>query len=61
MNSKMINEINVKVFSNYNDIAAFLGKLEDEKQKVQRLLELEEKRFEWLSDKLLSGEYTIED
>lgn len=44
-----------------NNIIKFLDNLENEKSKVEKLLELEEKRFEWLSDKLLSGEYIIED
>jgi len=39
----------------------FLKKLDLEKEKVEKLLKLEEQRFEWLSDKLLSGEYVIED
>lgn len=43
-----------------NNIIKFLDNLENEKSKVEKLLELEEKRFEWLSDKLLSGEYIIE-
>lgn len=44
-----------------NKILVFLDKLNDEKEKVEKLLKLEEQRFEWLSDKLLSGEYIIED
>lgn len=44
-----------------NKIIKFLDNLENEKSKVEKLLKLEEKRFEWLSDKLLSGEYIIED
>lgn len=44
-----------------NTILVFLDKLKDEKEKVEKLLKLEEQRFEWLSDKLLSGEYIIED
>lgn len=43
------------------DIVDYLDKLNDEKEKVEKLLKLEEQRFEWLSDKLLSGEYIIED
>lgn len=49
---------------NSNDIDLILNslnKLDDEKLKVEKLLKLEEQRFEWLSDKLLSGEYIIED
>lgn len=46
---------------NQNKIAHFLEKLEFEKEKIEKLLSLEEQRFEWLSDKLLSGEYIIED
>lgn len=44
-----------------NKILVFLDKLNDEKEKVEKLLKLEQQRFEWLSDKLLSGEYIIED
>lgn len=44
-----------------NTILVFLDKLKDEKEKVEKLLKLEEQRFEWLSDMLLSGEYIIED
>lgn len=43
------------------DIVDYLDNLNDEKEKVEKLLKLEEQRFEWLSDKLLSGEYIIED
>lgn len=43
------------------DIVEYLDKLSNEKEKVEKLLKLEEQRFEWLSDKLLSGEYIIED
>jgi type I restriction enzyme S subunit len=43
------------------DIVDYLDNLNDEKEKIEKLLKLEEQRFEWLSDKLLSGEYIIED
>lgn len=43
------------------DIVDYLDNLNDEKEKVEKLLKLEEQRFDWLSDKLLSGEYIIED
>lgn len=43
------------------DIVEYLDKLNEEKEKIEKLLKLEEQRFEWLSDKLLSGEYIIED
>lgn len=45
----------------YKEIMLFINKTNEEKEKVEKLLKLEEQRFEWLSDKLLSGEYIIED
>lgn len=55
-------ELNIFEDSNYqNEIVKFLDNLYDEKEKIVKLLELEKQRFEWLSDKLLSGEYIIED
>lgn len=51
----------IKIIKNYEDCETFLKNLDLEKEKVEKLLKLEEKRFEWLSDKLLSGEYIIED
>lgn len=44
-----------------NSIVKVLEKLDKEKHKIQKLLEKEQKRFEWLSDALLSGEYQIVD
>lgn len=64
LSKKQFKNLEIDIFENIdyqNNIVKFLDKLEDEKSKVERLLELEEKRFEWLSDKLLSGEYVIED
>lgn len=55
-----IKNIEIPIFDN-NEIELFLKKLDLEKEKIEKLLSLEEKRFEWLSDKLLSGEYIIED
>ncbi len=51
----------IDIIKNLLPVEKFLKKLDEEKSKVEKLLELEEKRFEWLSDKLLSGEYIIED
>jgi len=51
----------INIVENNLSVEVFLKKLDSEKSKVEKLLELEEKRFEWLSDKLLSGEYIIED
>lgn len=45
----------------YKEIMLFINKTNEEKEKVEKLLKLEEQRFKWLSDKLLSGEYIIED
>lgn len=61
LNTKQINDIDIKIFKNNHEIAEFLNKLQKEKEKVEKILKLEEKRFEWLSDMLLSGEYIIED
>lgn len=55
-----IKNIEIPIFDN-NEIELFLKKLDLEKEKIEKLLSLEEQRFEWLSDKLLSGEYIIED
>lgn len=51
----------INIVENNLSVEVFLKKLDSEKSKVEKLLELEEKRFEWLSDTLLSGEYIIED
>lgn len=61
LNTKQINNLDLKVFQDYSEITMFLDKLDEEKEKIEKLLKLEEQRFEWLSDKLLSGEYIIED
>lgn len=71
-NGGVIQNLNLTTLSNFDinvpssmtyqkEIVTFLDNLEIEKEKVERLLKLEEQRFEWLSDKLLSGEYIIED
>lgn len=41
-------------------IVSYLNFLNKEKEKLDKLLEKETKQFEWLSEKLLSGEYIIE-
>lgn len=51
----------IEIVKDTSNVESFLKKLDNEKEKVERLLKLEEQRFEWLSDKLLSGEYIIED
>lgn len=71
-NGGAIQNLNLTTLSNFKimlpdsisyqqEVANFLDKLNDEKEKIEKLLKLEEQRFEWLSDKLLSGEYIIED
>lgn len=55
-----IKNIEIPLVTN-NEIEIYLKKLDLEKEKVEKLLKLEEQRFEWLSDKLLSGEYIIEE
>lgn len=70
-NNGVIQNLNLETLSNFKimlpmnisyqkNISNFLDNLENEKEKVEKLLKLEEQRFEWLSDKLLSGEYVIE-
>ena len=61
VSSNYFQDIEIKISDNYKEVYEFIIKIDDEKDKVKKLLELEEKRFEWLSDKLLSGEYIIED
>lgn len=55
-----IKSIEINLINN-KEVETFLRKIDKEKEKVEKLLKLEEQRFEWLSDKLLSGEYIIED
>lgn len=55
-----IKNIEIPIIDNL-EIENYLKKLDLEKEKVEKLLKLEDQRFEWLSDKLLSGEYVIED
>lgn len=55
-----IKNIEIPVINN-NEIEIYLKNLDKEKEKIEKLLKLEKQRFEWLSDKLLSGEYIIED
>lgn len=64
LSKKDFKKIKIKIPNNdkdIQDIVDYLDKLNEEKEKIEKLLQLEEKRFEWLSDKLLSGEYIIED
>ena len=61
LNTKQINDLDLKIFQDYSEITIFLDKLNEQKNKVEEFLKLEEQRFEWLSNKLLSGEYIIED
>lgn len=61
VSSTFFYDLEIPLPDNFTEITSFINLLNNEKQTVQRLLELEEKRFEWLSDKLLSGEYIIED
>lgn len=61
VSSNYFQDIEIKISDNYKEVYEFIIKIDDEKEKVKKLLELEEKRFDWLSDKLLSGEYIIED
>jgi len=63
LSKKDFKNIEITIPSNDKDIQEivdYLDKLNDEKEKVEKLLQLEEQRFEWLSDKLLSGDYIIE-
>lgn len=55
-----IKDIEINLINN-KEVEIFLRKMDEEKEKIEKLLKLEEKRFEWISDKLLSGEYIIED
>lgn len=64
LSKKDFKKIEIMIPNNDKDIqniVDYLDNLNDEKDKVEKLLKLEEQRFEWLSDKLLSGEYIIED
>lgn len=55
-----IKDIEINLINN-KEVEIFLRKMDEEKEKIEKLLKLEEKRFEWISDKLLSGDYIIED
>lgn len=64
LSKKDFKKIEIKIPNNdkdIQDIVDYLDRLNEEKEKIEKLLNLEEKRFEWLSEKLLSGEYIIED
>lgn len=64
LSKKQFKQLELNIFEDVDyqtKIVNFLDNLNDEKLKFEKLLKLEEQRFEWLSDKLLSGEYIIED
>lgn len=64
LSKKDFKKIEIKIPNNdkdIQDIVDYLDRLNEEKEKIEKLLHLEKQRFEWLSDKLLSGEYIIED
>jgi type I restriction enzyme S subunit len=42
-----------------NNIVKILNDLYKEKEQIEKLLKLEQKQFDWLSEKLLSGEYRV--
>jgi type I restriction enzyme S subunit len=42
-------------------ISEIIDSLKNEKNKIEKILEKEQKRFDWMSDALLSGEYQIVD
>lgn len=55
---------NYNFYQNINELGIVATSYKNmflEKQKLENLLEKETKEFEWLSEKLLSGEYIIED
>lgn len=65
---KAINNENLKTMSILKPsikeqylISNVLNKMTIEKTKVEKLLEKEQKRFDWMSDALLSGEYQVID
>lgn len=64
LSKKQFKQLELNIFEDVdyqNKIVNFLDELNYEKEKIEKLLKLEQQRFEWLSDKLLSGEYIIED
>lgn len=64
LSKKQFKQLELNIFEEVeyqNRIVFFLDNLNNEKEKIEKLLHLEKQRFEWLSDKLLSGEYIIED
>lgn len=63
INNKNLQLINIFKPELYEQIliSKILDSIKEEKHKMQKLLEKEQKRFEWLSDALLSGEYQIVD
>lgn len=61
VSSNYFQDMEIYLPKNYKEIMLFISKMNLEKYNIEKLLKLEKKRFEWLSDKLLSGEYIIED
>lgn len=54
-------KINIPNNEEIDIILKILNNLNSEKEKMESILKKETKEFEWLSEKLLSGEYIIED
>jgi len=61
LNSKKIKDIivNIPELEDQNKIVDFLKKYENLIENQKKLLEKEKQKFEWLSEKLLSGEYLV--
>lgn len=61
LNSKKIKDIivNIPKLEEQNKIVDFLKKYENLIENQKKLLEKEKQKFEWLSEKLLSGEYLV--
>lgn len=61
LNSKKIKDIMVDIpkLEDQNKIVDFLKKYENLIENQKKLLEKEKQKFEWLSEKLLSGEYLV--
>lgn len=61
LNSKKIKDIivNIPKLEDQNKIVDFLKKYENLIENQKKLLEKEKQKFEWLSEKLLSGEYLV--
>lgn len=63
LNSKKIKDIilDIPPLEEQNKIVNFLKKYENLIENQKKLLEKEKQKFEWLSEKLLSGEYLVVD